>query len=124
VSTFPLPTSLATAPFSALLASRAKSRPTLGQLEHLQQVASQSIGTKEMTRQRGPVLEQSQLIRELRMVQEHSEQLDTAIRRSIEQSREGKILTSIPGIGSIQAAARSAAMGNVLNFERASRLKA
>lgn len=121
---FPTPHALATAPFSALIALRAKSRPTLGQLEQLQQVASQSIGTKEMTRQRGLVLEQSQLIRELRMLQEHIEQLDTEIRRSIEQSREGKILTSIPGIGSIQAAAIIAAMGNVLNFERASRLKA
>lgn len=103
MSTFPLPTRLSTAPFSALIALRAKSRPTLGQLEQLQQVASQSIGTREMTRQRGLVLEQSQLIRELRMLQEHIEQLDTEIRRSPEQSREGKILTSIPGIGSVQA---------------------
>src|SRR5260370_25138027 len=58
------------------------------------------------------------------MLQEHIEQVDSEIRRSIEQSSEGKILTSIPGIGSIQAAAIIAAMGNVLNFERASRLKA
>ncbi len=100
----------------------AKSRPILCQLEHLQQLASQSIGTKEITRQRG--LEQSQLIRELRLLQEHIEQLDVEIRKSTEQSREGKILTSIPGIGTIQAAAMIATMGNVLNFAHASGLKA
>ena len=121
---FPTPQALATAPFSLLVALRAKSRPTLSQLEQLQQVASQSIGTKELARQRGLVLEQSQLIRELRMLQEHVEQLDAEIHKSIEQSREGKILTSIPGIGSIQAAAIIAAMGNVLNFEHAASLKA
>lgn len=121
---FPTPQALATAPFSALAALRAKSRPTLSQLEQLQQVASQSIGTKELSRQRGLLLEQSQLIRELRLLQEHIEQLDAEIRKSVDLSREGKILTSIPGIGTIQAAAILAAMGNVLNFTRASHLKA
>ncbi|GCE07838.1 transposase [Dictyobacter aurantiacus] len=38
--------------------------------------------------------------------------------------KQGKILTSIPGIGTIQAAAIIAAIGNVLNFEHASGLKA
>lgn len=121
---FPTPQAFATAPFSALVALRAKSRPILSQLEQLQQLASQSIGIKEISRQRGLVLEQSQLIRELRMLQEHIEQLDVEISKSIAQSREGKILTSIPGIGTIQAAAILAAMGNVLNFEHACHLKA
>jgi transposase len=121
---FPTPQAFATAPFSALVALRAKSRPILSQLEQLQQLASQSIGIKEISRQRGLVLEQSQLIRELHMLQEHIEQLDVEISKSIAQSREGKILTSIPGIGTIQAAAILAAMGNVLNFERACHLKA
>jgi transposase len=121
---FPTPQALATAPFSALVALRAKSRPTLSQLEQLQQMAGQSIGTKELPRQRGLVLEQSQLIRELRLLQDHIEQLEAEIRTSVEQAREGKILTSIPGIGTIQAAAILAAMGNVLNFEHASQLKA
>ncbi len=90
----------------------------------MQNLASQSIGIKEISRQRGLVLEQSQLIRELRMLQEHIEQLDVEITKSVEASREGKILASIPGIGTIQAAAILAAMGNVLNFEHACHLKA
>ena len=42
----------------------------------------------------------------------------------VEQSREGQILTSIPGIGTIQAAVLIAAIGNILNFENAAALKA
>jgi Transposase IS116/IS110/IS902 family len=72
----------------------------------------------------GLVLEQQQLIRELRLLQEHVQQLDVEIIKLVEQSREGQILTSIPGIGSIQAAAIMAAIGNVLNFENGAALKA
>ncbi len=121
---FPTPNAVATAPFSAFVALRAKSRPTLGQLEQLQQLASQSIGSHEVIRQKGLVLEQGQLIRELKMLQEHIEQLETEIHQVVEQSREGQILTSIPGIGTIQAGAIISAIGNILNFEHASDLKA
>jgi Transposase IS116/IS110/IS902 family len=89
----------------------------------LQQLAAQSIGTKDLVRQRGLILEQGQLIRELRLLQEHIQQLDTEISQIVAQSREGQILTSIPGIGLIQAAAIMAAIGNILNFERACDLK-
>jgi hypothetical protein len=37
----------------------------------LQHLAAQSIGTKDLLRQRGLLLEQTQLIRELRLLQEH-----------------------------------------------------
>ena len=121
---FPTPNAVATAPFSALVELRAKSRPTLGQLEQLQELASQSIGSHDVIRQKGLVLEQGQLIRELTMLQEHIEQLETEIRQVVEQSREGQILTSIPGIGTIQAGAIISAIGNILNFEHASDLKA
>lgn len=41
----------------------------------------------------------------------------------IEHCREGKILTSIPGIGPSQAAAIIASIGTIATFERASQLK-
>jgi len=41
----------------------------------------------------------------------------------IEQCREGKILTSIPGIGSVPAASILAMIGSIANFSRASQLK-
>ena len=92
-------------------------------MAHLQHLAAQSIGTKDLVRQRGLLLEQAPLIRELRLLQTHLEQLDTEICQLVETSREGQILTSIPGIGTIQAAAILAAIGNILNFECAADLK-
>jgi transposase len=48
----------------------------------------------------------------------------TEIVKLVELSREGQILISIPPIGPIQAAAIIAAIGNILNFEKAADLKA
>jgi transposase len=60
---------------------------------------------------------------ELTLIQRHLEQLEAEILQVIEHSREGKILTSIPGIGSLQAAIIISALGNSANFERPSQLK-
>jgi len=121
---FPTPAAIATTTLSALAELRIKhSFPSNAQLMQLQQLAAQSIGTKDLVRQRGLVLEQAQLIRELRLLQEHLQQLDREIDQLVERSREGQMLTSIPGIGIMQAAAIMAAIGTILNFERASDLK-
>jgi Transposase IS116/IS110/IS902 family len=69
------------------------------------------------------VVEQKQLIRELRLIAEHLAQLETEIAQVVEGSREGKILTSIPGIGSQAAATLMAMIGNIANFDRAAQLK-
>jgi hypothetical protein len=66
---FPTPHTVATAPLTALAALRTRSRPSNAQLVELQHLARETIGTKDVIRQRGLVLEQSQLIRELRMLQ-------------------------------------------------------
>lgn len=121
---FPTPHAIATAPLTALAELRKSSHPSPTQLLELQRLASQTIGTKDLIRQRGLVLEQSQLIRELRLLQEHVQQLESEIVKIVEQSREGQILTSIPPIGPIQAGAILAAIGNILNFEKAADLKA
>jgi hypothetical protein len=120
---FPTPSAIATAPLTELTQLRTRSRPSNAQLLELQQLARETIGTKDLTRQRGLVLEQTQLIRELRMLQEHIQQLDTEIEKIVEQSREGKILQSM-GLGPIQAAAVISTIGNILNFRKASELKA
>jgi transposase len=121
---FPTPHAIATASLTALAKLRKSNRPSNAQLVELQRLASQTIGTKDLVRQRALVLEQRQLIQELRLLQEHVQQLDTEIVKLVEQSREGQILTSIPPIGPIQAAAIIAAIGNILNFEKAADLKA
>jgi hypothetical protein len=71
---------------------------------------------------RTPVLEQEQLITELRIQHAHTQQLDQAIVTIVEQAREGQILCSM-GLGPIQAASIIAAIGSILNFPNASTLK-
>lgn len=77
-----------------------------------------------MARRRCLVLEQKQVIKELKLLQEHIEELDTEICAIVQNSREGKILLSLGIIGPIQAAIIIAAIGNIVNFEKASQLKA
>jgi len=102
---------------------RKKNFPSEAQLVQLQQLAASSIGTKEPGRLRGLTLEQSLLIKELRLIQEHLERLENEIGLLVEQSREGQILTSIPPIGPIFAATIIATVGNMANFSRPSQLK-
>ena len=70
-----------------------------------------------------PVLEQSQLIKELRLLQGHIEPLDTEIHQVVAHSREGQILTSIPPITPLAAAVIIATVGNIANFPNAAALK-
>jgi transposase len=102
---------------------RKRNYPSDEQIVHLQELASQSIGTKDVSRQRGLVFEQTQLIKELEMLQDHLEQLDTELGHIVEQSREGRILLSMGIIGPIQAAMMIAAIGTIANFENAAALK-
>ena len=121
---FPTPYALATASLTALQQLRVGARSlTDAKLLELQRLAAQSIGAKGLARQRGLVLEQTQLIQELRLVREHIEQLETEIVRIVEQAREGQILLSFPGIGPVMAATMLAAVGSIHNFPSASALK-
>jgi len=81
------------------------------------------IGTKDVARQRGLVLEQGLSIKELRLMQEHMERLDMEVAQIVEHSREGHILLSIPPICPLYAAAILATIGHIANFEDAGHLK-
>jgi transposase len=121
---FPTPATLATASLTALQEVRGFNRYLSdARLLELQRLAGQSIGTKDPARLRGLTLEQSQLIEELKLILKHLEQLENEMTSVVEHSREGQILTSIPGIGAIQAAIIIAMIGNIANFERPSQLK-
>lgn len=122
--TFPTPDALAAASVERLTALRSTGHPSLEQLAQLQALAQQTIGVRDPARARGLVLEQAQLIAELRLVQTHLAELDEEVRRVVADAREGRILTSIPGIGPIQAAAMLAAIGHIDNFASAAALKA
>lgn len=119
----PTPAALATASQQLLLEIRGKAYAVSdAKLLELQQLALQSIGTKDLTRQHGLVLEQTQLIKELRLLQEHIEQLENEIKIIVEQAREGLILGSL-GLGPIQAATVIAYIGAIENFPNAGSLK-
>lgn len=120
---FPSPQAVTTASLSALQAVRKNRQLTDTKLIELQRLASVSIGVRAPARLRGLVFEQGQLIRELHIIHEHLEQLEKEMRQIVEHSREGKILTSIPPIGPIQAATIIASIGHIANFESAAKLK-
>lgn len=121
---FPTPHALATASFTALCQVRGDVRSiSVAKLVELQRLAEQSIGVKDPGRQRALVLEQRQLIAELRLLHEHVEQLETEIMSIAEHTRDGQILRSIPGIGPLAAATAIAAIGSIHNFPSASALK-
>src|SRR5215831_12555647 len=121
---FPTAYAIATASLTALQELRGKNHSLSdAKLLELQQLAAHSIGTRDLIRQRGLVLEQGQLIKELRLLQAHSAQLEEEITAIVEQAREGKILSSM-GIGPIQAGTAIAAIGSIENFPNAGKLKA
>ena len=120
---FPTPQAVATASPLALRQVRRRNHPSEAEFVLLQQLAAQSIGTKDVARQRGLVLEQSLLIKELRLMQEHMERLDMEVTQIVEHCREGQILLSIPPISPMYAAAILATIGHIANFEDAGHLK-
>jgi Transposase IS116/IS110/IS902 family len=121
---FPTPRAVATATLPALREVRRKSHPSEADLILLQRLAAQSIGTKDLARQRGLLLEQELLIKELRLIQDHLERLEAEICQIVEQCRQGKILLSIPPITPLAAATILAGIGHIANFEDAGHLKA
>jgi len=121
---FPTPQALAAISLTTLVEIRGGARSiSEAKLLELQRLAAQSIGVKEVARQRGLVLEQTQLIKELRLLREHVEQLEDEIVSIVEHAREGQILLSFPGIGPVMAATTIAAIGSIHNFPSASALK-
>jgi transposase len=121
---FPTPQALASASFTTLQELRGGARSlSNAKLLELPTLAAQSIGIKAVARLRGLVLEQGQLIKELRLLREHVEQLESEIVRIVEQAREGQILLSFPGFGPVTAATIIAAIGSIHNFPSASALK-
>jgi transposase len=121
---YPTPQAIATASLTDLLATRTGTRPSNAAYAHLQELATQTIGTHDLVRQRALVFEQGQLLREMALLHEHIEQLDAQIEQLMATSREGRILTSIPGIGPYMGAVLLSRIGNILNFPDAAALKA
>jgi transposase len=121
---FPTPQAVAGATVDDLCAAKGPRAPGREAMARLRELASASIGVTDSGRQRSLVFEQAQLVRELRLLREHRDQLDAAIADVLAQSRAGEILLSLPGIGPTSAAAIIAAVGAIDNFPTAAHLKA
>lgn len=122
---FPTPADIAVASLDDLCACRESKRPSKDNLKRLKdEIAPQSIGITDPSRLYGLVLEQAQLIAELRIMRSHLERLKTEIEQIISDSREGQILMSIPGIGVFVAAGIVASIGSIAKFESPARLRA
>jgi hypothetical protein len=63
------------------------------------------------------------VIEEVRLIIVHLEALEAEMMQMVEHAREGQMLTSIPGIGPLQAAILMALIGNIANVERPGQLK-
>ena len=120
---FPTPHAIAVASLNDLRAVRQRTFPSDAQLLELQRLADKTIGVTDLDRQRGLVLEQGLLIKELQLIQQHLEDLQTTIMDIVQNCREGQILLSIPPIGPVQAATIIATVGNIANFAKACELK-
>lgn len=121
---FPTPASLVTASLSSLQEARGKTYMLSdAKLVELQRLAAETIGTKDPARLRGLAFEQQQLLDEFHLISQHLQALETEMMHIVEHAREGQILTSIPGIGPLQAAIVIALIGNIANFEKPGQLK-
>jgi transposase len=121
---FPTPQAIASASLDDLCATRKRTLPSRAKLAELQELARATIGTKSVARLVSLQLEQKQLMAELALLDDHVEQLSTEIERQVRQSREGRILTSFIGIGSVHAATLIAGIGSIANFESKAKLRA
>ena len=121
---FPTPSAVALATVDDLCVVKGPRAPGREAMARLRELASGSIGVKDPGRQGSLVFEQAQLIRELRLLREHQDQIDTEMAALLAHSRDGRILMSLPGIGATSAAAIIAAIGTIDNFPTAAKLKA
>lgn len=120
---FPRPQAIAEASLEDLAATRKHNRPGNALLVELQALACRTIGAKDESRLACLLLEQKQLIAEVRLMQAHVETLNAEIEQAVAQSREGQILTSFPMIGPILAANLIAGIGSIANFESVAKLR-
>jgi transposase len=113
---YPTPESVVSATLEELCASRVSNHPGRTKLAQLQEVAAHSIGTKDFYRRGSLLIEQRQLIEQLRATRKDIAELETAIERIVGGSRVGMILCSIPGVGPTQAGEIIALVGDIHNF--------
>lgn len=120
---FPTPIDIARASYEEIAATRTHQQPYPDLLKQLPELARATIGTRNVARIASLTIEQRMLIAELRLLLTHTEELDGTISSIVTSSREGQILTSLPGVGAVHAALLLSTIGSIANFESASKLR-
>jgi hypothetical protein len=108
---YPTAAAVAKADPDELWAVKGRTHPGRKQLAYLQTLAAPSIGVRDPKRLEALVFEQEQLIHELQLLERHLEEIECREEQILLESREGRILRSIPGIGVHAPAAILAAIG-------------
>ncbi len=120
---FPLPGDIAQATYEQIQAASLELSIPEADLIRLQNFARQTIGTKDAGNLQVALLEQTLLIEQFEFFRRQIAEVDKHIEPTISQSREGKILVSIPGIGNITAAILISTIGNINNFPNRAHLQ-
>jgi transposase len=120
---YPTAHAIAEASLKELIATRTYTRPGNAAFVKLQELAKQTIGLKEGAREHSLLIEQGQLIEEIRMLQQQEVVLDCKIEEILVGSREAQILSSFPGINTTLAAMIIASIGNIGNFATLARFR-
>src|SRR5258708_23415122 len=102
---------------------RSGHRPSNDALALLIELTRVSIGIRDSHRLLSLRLEQTQLIMELCLLQEHCEKLDQEIACIVDYAREGRILISC-SVGATNGAVLIAMIGNIANFASPAHLRA
>ncbi len=120
---YPTARAVAEADVFALIRTRTYTRPGNAAFKKLQELAKESIGLKGGARESSLLIEQAQLIAEVRMLREQEILLDVQIAEILVGSREAEILRSFPGIDTTLAAMIIAGIGNIRNFATLARFR-
>lgn len=121
---YPTPAHVAAASLEELKACQIWRYPGKKRLEQLRELAAHSIGIKEPGRIRALVLEQRLLIKQLRTLEENEEAVKAEIAATVTATREGQIIMSLGDfVGPLAAGEIIASIGDINNFESASKFK-
>ncbi len=122
-SAFPTTQDVACADSAELCKARLYTFPSNDALLRLKELARFTIGTKDDDRLRSLIIEQRQLIDELKVISVNLKELKTEITSIVMESREGRILASFIGCSPVEAATLLAGIGSIESFPNVGTLR-
>lgn len=119
---YPTPETILAASVDDLCKARPYTHPSRLRLMELRDLARTSIGVRG-DRLRSLVIEQRQLIDCLLLLYKQIDEVETLIEETITPTREGCILMSFPGVGTISAAILMSYIDSIAHFDNPKKLR-